>query len=226
MNVRYLGHCSFLINSSKGTTVITDPYGISIPYTFPNLAADVVLVSHEHQDHNATWRIMGEPVVLKRTTNFPVEFEVPVKRTGEKFSVQGIPTFHDNYSGRRRGPNTSWVWHMEGVRYCFLGDVGHVLTDAQVKAIGGDVDVLFLPVGGLITVGSTEAALIINQLTPKIVLPMHYLTPKIEGLNLASEPLDNFLNKMSNVENTYTMSIDIDLARLPARTKVMVLKFE
>lgn len=226
MNVRYLGHCSFLINSSKGTSIITDPYGVHIPYKFPTIAADIVLISHEHQDHNADWRVGGNPVVVKRTSSFPVEHEVPVKRTKERILFKGIPTFHDNYSGRRRGPNTTWVWHLEGVRYVFLGDVGHILKDKQVEAIGGDADVLFLPVGGMVTVGPTEAALIVNQLSPKIVLPMHYLTPKIEFHNLASDPLETFLNKMENVEMTYTMAIDIDLARLPAKTKVMVLKYE
>jgi len=226
MNVRYMGHCSFLVNSSKGSSIVTDPYGIHLPYIFPPVSADVVLISHEHQDHNADWRVGGTPVVVKRTTEFPVEHEVPIKRNRENITFQGIPTYHDKHFGRRRGPNTTWVWHMEGVRYVFLGDIGHVLTEKQIQAIGGDADVLFLPVGGLTTVGPTEAALIVNQLTPKIVLPMHYLTPKIEHYNLAQDPLETFLNKMEKVEMTYTMSIDIDLARLPARTKVMVLKYE
>lgn len=226
MNVRYLGHSSFLVISSKGSSIITDPFGIHIPYKFPTIASDVVLISHEHQDHNADWRVGGTPVIVKRTTSFPVEHEIPIKRTKERIVFQGIPTFHDNYSGRRRGPNTIWVWHLEGVRYVFLGDIGHVLKDKQVEAIGGDADVLFLPVGGLVTVGATEAALIVNQLSPRIVLPMHYLTPKIEFHNLATDPLEKFLDKMEKVELTYTMSIDIDLARLPAKTKVMVLKYE
>lgn len=226
MNVRYLGHCSFLINSSKGTSIVTDPFGSHLPYKFPTISADVVLISHEHQDHNADWRVGGTPVVVKRTTDFPVEHEVPVRRTGEIIAFQGIPTYHDKFAGRRRGPNTTWVWHMEGVRYVFLGDIGHVLDDKQIKMIGGDADVLFLPVGGLITVGPTEAALIVNQLTPKVVFPMHYHTEHIEHFNLTQSPLEEFLDKMENVENTYTMSVDIDLARLPSRTKIMVLKYE
>lgn len=226
MNVRYLGHCSFLINSSKGTSIITDPYGMTIPYDFPTISSDIVIVSHEHQDHNATWRVGGNPVVVKRTSDFPVEQEIPVKKSKERIVLQGVPTYHDNYQGRRRGPNTTWVWHLEGVRYCFLGDIGHVLTDKQIDMIGGDCDVLFVPVGGLTTIGPTEAALVINQLSPKIVFPMHYKTEKIEFHNLAKEPLETFLNKMSNVENTHTMAIDIDLARLPMKTKIMVLKYE
>lgn len=226
MNVRYLGHCSFLINSSKGTSIITDPYGYNIPYNFPDISADIVVISHEHQDHNAVWRVGGEPIVVKRTTNFPIEHEVPVPRTDEKFVFSGIPSYHDRFLGRRKGPNTIWVWHIEGVRYCFLGDIGHVLTKQQIESIGGDADVLFLPVGGLTTVGPTEAALIINQLQPKIVFPMHFWTEKIQLNELAEEPLDAFLAKMTDVEYTYTMSIEIDLIKLPRKTKVLILRYE
>ncbi len=226
MNVRYLGHCSFLINSSKGTSIITDPYGFNIPYNFPDLSADIVVISHEHQDHNALWRVSGSPIVVKRTTDFMVEHEVPVTRTDEKIVFAGIPTYHDRFLGRRRGPNTVWVWHIEGVRYCFMGDIGHVLTKQQIDQIGGDVDVLFLPVGGLTTIGATEAALIVNQLQPKIIFPMHYLTDKLANHNLADEALEAFTGKMTDVERTYTMSIELDLVKLPRRTKVLILKYE
>jgi L-ascorbate metabolism protein UlaG (beta-lactamase superfamily) len=226
MNVRYLGHCSFLILSSKGTSIITDPYGFNIPYGFPDISADIVVISHEHQDHNALWRVQGNPLIVKRTTNFLVEHEVPVPRTDEKFVFTGVPSHHDHFLGRRRGPNTIWVWHIEGVRYCFLGDVGHVLTKQQVDEIGGDADVLFLPVGGLSTVGPTEAALIVNQLQPKVVFPMHFKTDKIAQHGLADEPLDAFLNKMTDVEQTFTMSVEMDLVKLPRKTKILILKYE
>ena len=105
----------------------------------------------------------GNPVVVKRTTNFPVEHEIPIKRTKEKLIFQGIPTFHDKFLGRRRGPNTSWVWHMEGVRYCFIGDIGHLLSEQQLALFGGDCDVLFLPVGGLTTVDPDRGGASVNQ---------------------------------------------------------------
>ena len=226
MLVRYLGHSSFLIFSSKGSSIVTDPYGTNIGYTFPVISADVILVSHEHQDHNATWRVGGNPVVVKRTSEFPVEHEVNVEKFKEKILFRGIPSFHDKYQGRRKGPNTIWVWHMEGVRYVYLGDLGHILTDKQVQEIGGDADVLFLPVGGGTTLSPMEAALVINQLTPKLVFPMHYKTNVTEFAGVTSEVLETFLNKTDSVENTYSMAYDIDLARLPSKTKIIVLKYE
>jgi L-ascorbate metabolism protein UlaG (beta-lactamase superfamily) len=226
MNVRYLGHSSFLVTSTKGTRMVTDPFAANLPYQFPDINTDIVIVSHEHQDHSATWRLPGSPHIVKRTTDFQMEFELNVARTGENFAFLGIPSYHDKKLGGERGPNTIWVWHIEGVRYCFLGDIGHVLTEQQIKAVGSDTDVLFVPVGGGTTIGPSEAVLICNQLNPKIVFPMHFLTHHIENRKLAEEPLDSFLRKMNEVENTFSMSVDIDLVKLPKETRVLVLKFE
>lgn len=164
-------------------------------------------------------------MVVKRTHDFICEQEMVIQRTKEQLTFHGIPTFHDNFQGRRRGPNTVWHFYWEGIHFCHLGDLGHLLTDQQVKIIG-KVDVLFCPVGGKITLNPTEATLVINQLNPKVVFPMHYLTPGIESLGLAEFPLSEFTAKMSTVEDAATMAIDLELARLPLQTKVILLKHE
>ena len=225
MVVRYLGHSSFWISSTKGSSVVTDPYGTHIGYNFPPLEADIVVVSHEHRDHNADYRVNGKPMLVKRTHDFICEQEMTIQRTGETLAFHGIPTFHDNFQGRRRGPNTVWHWYWEGIHFCHLGDLGHLLTDQQVKIIG-KVDVLFCPVGGKITLTPTEATLVVNQLSPKLVFPMHYLTPVIESHGLADFPLSEFTEKMATVEDASTMAIDVELARLPSQTKVVILKYE
>ena len=225
MVVRYLGHSSFWISSSKGTAVITDPYGTHVPYHFPEITADMVLISHEHRDHNADFRVNGKPIVIKRTHDFQCEMEMKSPRTGEMLTFHGIPTFHDNFSGRKFGPNTVWHWYWEGILFCHLGDLGHLLTDQQVKAIG-KVDVLFVPVGGKICLNPTEASLVVNQLNPRLVFPMHYNTPALEGKGLAEFSLEDFSTKMSSVEDAATMAMDIALARLPTQTKVVLLRYE
>lgn len=225
MIVRYLGHASFWISSSKGTSVVIDPYASYIPYNFPPLEADIVVISHEHRDHNADYRVNGNPMVVKRTHDFQCEHELTVPRTQETIAFHGIPTHHDNYSGRKRGPNTVWHWFLEGVHFCHLGDLGHLLTEQQLATIG-KVDVLFVPVGGKETLDPTEAALVCNQLNPRLVFPMHYSTEAIAKHELADHPLSDFTSKMSNVEDAATMAMDVDLARLPSETRVVILKHE
>lgn len=225
MIIRYLGHSSFYISSSKGTAIVLDPYSDYIPYKFPNIEADIVVISHEHRDHNADHRVNGGPVVVKRTAQFPVEHEVPVKRTGEKLAFHGIPTWHDNFAGRRRGPNTVWHFFWEGIHFVHLGDLGHLLTDQQVSQIG-KADVLFVPIGGKSTLGPAEAGLVINQLNPNLVFPMHYQTQPLEDFGLCESPLEAFLQRMSNIEDQASMAYEVELARLPAQTKIVLLKYE
>jgi len=225
MIIRYLGHSSFYVSSSKGTALVLDPYSDYLPYKFPNLEADVVVVSHEHRDHSAVRRVGGSPVVVKRTTDFPVEHEVPIKRTGETLKFMGLPTCHDDMAGRRRGPNTIWHFFWEGIHFVHLGDLGHLLTDQQLFTLG-KADVLFLPVGGKTTLGPAEAGLVINQLNPNLVFPMHYLTPGLEDFGLCDSPLEAFLSRMTRVEDQASMAYEVDLARLPMQTKIVLLKYE
>lgn len=226
MIVRYLGHSCFWVNTGKSTSIILDPYAEYIPYQFPPLESDVVVCSHEHRDHSASFRVAGNPAVVKRTAEFECEFEIPISRTGETLTFHGIPTHHDNYSGRKRGPNTVWHFFLEGVHFCHLGDLGHLLTDQQVQRLGGRVDVLFLPVGGKETIDPTEAVLVMNQLNPRLVFPMHYHTAAIADHNLTEFPLEEFVTRCSNVEDAATMAMEVDLARLPTQTKVVILKHD
>lgn len=225
MIVRYLGHACFWVNTGKSTSVILDPYADYIPYQFPPMESDIVVCSHEHRDHSAVHRVNGNPMVVKRTAEFESEFEIPVQRTGETLTFVGLPTHHDNYSGRKRGPNTIWHFYLEGIHFAHLGDLGHLLTDAQLQRLG-KIDVLFIPVGGKETIDPTEAVLVMNQLTPRLVFPMHYKTPAIEDHGLCDFTLEDFTSRCSNVEDAATMAMEVDLARLPTSTKVVILKHE
>lgn len=225
MFVRYLGHSSFYLNTPKGSRIILDPYAEYIPYDFPPLEADVVVMSHEHRDHNAVYRVKGDPVIVKRTAPFPMEHEFTVPRTKETITFYGLPTNHDNFNGRRRGPNTVWHFFIEGVHFVHLGDLGHVLTEEQMVAIG-KADVLFIPVGGKTTLNPAEAGLVINQLRPCLVFPMHYNTDKIFTKGLAENTLDDFLSRMNDVEDQATMAYELTQETLPEGPKVIVLKYE
>jgi L-ascorbate metabolism protein UlaG (beta-lactamase superfamily) len=146
-----------------------------------------VLVTHEHLDHNGVEAIGGDPTILRSTAG---RLESPI---GE---VVAIASEHDAAAGTVRGPNTVFVFELDGVRIAHFGDFGQrALRDEQAEAIG-TVDLLFLPVGAGPTIGPEQASLIIERLGPRWVVPMHYRTPKIGFL----DPVDPFLERMPHVE--------------------------
>jgi L-ascorbate metabolism protein UlaG (beta-lactamase superfamily) len=143
------------------------------------VSAELLLVTHEHGDHNAVDAIAGEPAVLRS----PGTYESPV---GE---VVGIASEHDPVAGTQRGPNTLFRFTLDGLSVAHFGDFGQsVLRDEQRGALG-DVDVVFLPVGGGPTVGGEAAAALVRELAPRLVVPMHYRTDAVNFL----EPPDAFL---------------------------------
>ncbi|MGA2667268.1 MAG: MBL fold metallo-hydrolase [Patescibacteria group bacterium] len=172
MKIKWLGQSAFEIKSNK--TLITDPHNPMVGKMPKDLAAEVVTVSHAHMDHNYTKAVAGSPEIIDKTGDF----------SAGGFEIKGVSTFHDNVDGKKRGNNVVYVFDVEGLRLCHLGDLGHLLTDEQLKEIGA-VDILMIPVGGFFTIGPDEAVKVTNQLKPKIVLPMHYKAKSLMPFPLA-----------------------------------------
>jgi len=172
MDITFLGHSSFRLKG-KTATVVTDPFDPEVVgLKFPKVAADIVTVSHQHEDHNQADLVKG----VKRLVSGPGEYEIM------GVSIIGIPTFHDEKKGAKRGKNTIYVYEMDGLRLVHLGDLGHKLHEKILEKIG-DIDILMVPVGGEYTIGPTEAVEVARAIEPKMVIPMHYQMP---GLNPAT----------------------------------------
>lgn len=172
MDITFLGHSSFRLKG-KTATVVTDPFDPEVVgLKFPKVTADIVTVSHQHEDHNQADLVKG----VKRLVSGPGEYEIM------GVSIIGIPTFHDEKKGAKRGKNTIYVYEMDGLRLVHLGDLGHKLHEKILEKIG-DIDILMVPVGGEYTIGPTEAVEVARAIEPKIVIPMHYQMP---GLNPAT----------------------------------------
>ena len=168
MKITWHGQSCFKI-AIKDVTLVTDPFGKDIGLKPPHFEADIVTVSHDHHDHNNVSALRGTPFVV----DGPGEYEL------KGVAISGISSFHDNKEGQERGKNTIFIIEAEEMRICHLGDLGEKkLTDNQLEEIG-DIDILMIPVGGVYTIDSEEAAGIISQIEPRIVIPMHY---KIPGL--------------------------------------------
>ena len=175
MQIFWKGQACFQILTSRGKngelSIVVDPYEESIGLKLPNLQADILLVTHNHFDHNNAKEVQGSPFVISN----PGEYDV------KGVCIQGILSFHDDTQGKERGLNTMYTIEVEGMKLCHLGDLGQKeLTGEQLNQIG-DVDILFVPVGGVYTIDGKEASHIVSQLEPKIVIPMHYAVPKLKA---------------------------------------------
>ncbi|MDO8470527.1 MAG: MBL fold metallo-hydrolase [bacterium] len=205
---------SLIISQSKQEQVrlVIDPYDESIGFKLPSMEADIVLVSHEHPDHNNVKAVGGDPFVA----SFPGEYEV------KNIFIKGIPSFHDNSQGKERGQNTIFTIAAEDMRLCHLGDLGQKeLTSEQIDRIG-DVDVLFVPVGGVYTIDAKEASVIVNQIEPKVVIPIHYALPK---LKVKLGEVEQFLKVMGVKNGEPEQKLLVKAKDLSAEeTKVVILK--
>lgn len=204
MRVEWYGQSAFAL-SDGSTTVAIDPFGDlsamagrGIRFDYPDiegLEADLLLVTHEHLDHNGVEAVGGEPTVLRSTAG---RLESPI---GE---VLAVCSEHDEEAGTSRGPNTIFVFDFDGVRVSHFGDFGQsALREEQAAAIG-PVDLLFLPVGGGPTIGARGAADIVATLSPRWVVPMHYRTHRIGFL----ESADEFLGLFDRVHELAEPSFD------------------
>lgn len=169
VEITYLGHSSFRIKGKK-QSLVTDPYDPKkVGFKFPKVSADLVTVSHDHDDHNKSELVAG----VKKVISTPGEYEIG------GVSIIGISSFHDDKKGTERGKNTIFVIEMDNLRVVHLGDLGHTLKEEKINGIG-DVDILMIPVGGKYTIGPEKALQVSQSLEPKIIIPMHY---QIKGLN-------------------------------------------
>jgi L-ascorbate metabolism protein UlaG (beta-lactamase superfamily) len=192
MRIQWYGQSAFALTSAE-TSLFVDPFGDmaaardrGMQWGYPaieDVSAGLLLVTHEHVDHNAAEVIGGSPQILRSTAG---TFDSPI---GE---VIAIASEHDDAAGTKRGPNTIFCFALEGLRLCHFGDFGQAELRVEQRQAIGDVDVLFLPVGGGATTGGEPAAAIVRTLRPRLVVPMHFRT---DAVNFLDSP-DAFLEAL------------------------------
>ncbi len=199
MKIQWLGHSCFRLEESTDSAVVTDPYRSYVGLDLPKVEADVVTISHNHDDHNFVEGVSGNPVVLSETGSFEVK----------GIHILGIHSYHDEVDGEKRGENLIFKFRIDGVDVCHMGDVGQECTPELVEAIG-PVDVLLIPVGGNYTIDSEQAKEYVDRLMPDIVIPMHY---KTRGLELDIDKVDGFLREFDDEYIDYVESDTIEISR-------------
>lgn len=182
--------------------IVTDPFSKEIGLKPPTGQANIVTISHEHYDHNNREAVKGNPFII----DGPGEYSL------NGASIVGIPSRHETEQSQGEGSNTIYIIEIEGIRICHLGDQGKKLTDEQLEQIE-NVDILFIPVGGTYTLNADEALGVINQIEPRVIIPMHY---KINGLKINLDGVDKFAKEIGvRKENMNVSKVTLKKKDLP-----------
>ncbi len=217
VTIKWFGHSCFLIESSQGTKLLTDPMGEETGYDLPDVMPDVITISHEHFDHNYVRPYTNNPIILRGEDVHGRGWQT-AKATVKDIEIYNVGTYHDDVQGRRDGKNSVFVFNVDGLKIVHLGDLGHLLSKEQIEAIGKP-DVLFIPTGGAYTIEYVEAASVVDQLKPSVVIPMHFKTPACKFTLFG---VKRFLKDKENVRvlggNTITVSKDT----LPDETEIVI----
>lgn len=218
VSVTWCGQACFVLESG-GFRVVIDPIPATMGYPPLQVSADLVLVSHEHFDHNNVAAVSGKPVVLRGLAAGGGGWATIDRQVGP-VHVRSVPTYHDDTRGAQRGRNTVFVLEWNGLRLVHLGDLGHRLDEEAVQSIGR-VDVLFVPVGGFYTIDAAGATAVVQQLGPAVVIPMHYRTPAT-GDRLPIAPADAFVAGKPGVRR-FGSTVQVAADQLPASQEIWVL---
>lgn len=208
MDISWYGHSCFRLGE-RGVVIVTDPFSEEMGYARPRIRADVVTISHDHPGHNNRIGFRGGPHFF----DGPGEYEV------RGVFITGIMTYHDGRRGAVRGRNTVFVFDFDGLTVGHLGDLGHVPVQAQVEALS-EVDVLLVPVGGLHTLDASTATEVISLIEPRLVIPMHYKTPKEEA---RLQKVDSFFKEMGLAPVPPVSEFRVTKSSLPSETQVVQL---
>jgi len=220
----WLGQSCFVLETAAGTRIVMDPIPKGLGYELPvGLKADAVTISHEHFDHNNVGLLANKPRVLRGLTADKKGW-TRIDEKVKEVSVRSVGVYHDDKRGAERGLDTVFVFEVGGMRIVHLGDLGHVLTDEQLSAIGS-VDVLLVPVGGFFTIDGYQATRVVDQLRPRlVVVPMHYKTDVSTIKEL--EGVDAFLERKANVRRPGTNTLVLSPVKARPAVEIVVLSWK
>ncbi len=216
MKIKWLGHSCFLLTSDSGTRVLTDPFDSRVGYKLPSVEADIVTISHGHGDHNYVQAVRGKFVQISQAGTFE----------HHGIRMTGIPVFHDEVNGSKRGKNIIYLFDIDGIGICHCGDLGHIPSQAQLDEIG-KVDFLLLPVGGTYTVDYAEAWKIVQLIKPRVTIPMHFQAGIV---NFPLDRVDKFLAEAGagGRKDIFAGKQELEVTpdKLAALPEILVLDYE
>ena len=208
IKIRWHGHSCF--EFSNGKSLVIDPHdGVSIGIAPPRARADIVLITHDHFDHNQARAVEKEDTIVIRESKIIDSIE-----------IEALKAYHDKEMGKKRGEINMYLVKYDFLKFLHVGDLGHALDDKTIEKIG-KIDMLFLPVGGVFTIDAEEAYEIASKIDTKVIVPMHY---KIEGLSLPIERVDRFLEIASESYPIRYVANEIEVEEddIPSKKEIWV----
>jgi L-ascorbate metabolism protein UlaG (beta-lactamase superfamily) len=221
VTLTWLGQSCFVLETATGTRVVTDPIPKGLGYELPvGLRADAVTVSHEHADHNNVALVTGRARILRGLTTDKKGW-TKIDEKVKDIAVRTVGVYHDNQRGAERGLNSVFVFETAGLRIAHLGDLGHLLDDKQLSAIGS-IDVALVAVGGHVTIDAQLATRVIDQLHPRlVVVPMHYRTAASTTFQLGT--VEDFLANKTNVRRVEGNTLPLTAIKSRPAAEIVVL---
>ena len=216
MIIQYYGHSCFKITTKPAgrgqeeVSIFLDPFDKKIGLRPPQGQADVVLVSHDHFDHNNVSALRGNPAVI----NIPGEYSV------KGVAIDGISSLHNDPKSKEEAIlNTIYIIESEEMRICHLGDLGTELNEKQLEEING-IDILMVPIGGKYTIDYKKAIELIKKIEPTVAIPMHY---KINGSTAGIADDKKFCNEIGNCPKERPTKINIKRKDLEEKKMEIIL---
>ncbi|MHB1252563.1 MAG: MBL fold metallo-hydrolase [Candidatus Humimicrobiaceae bacterium] len=208
--ITFFGHSMFVVESKNGLRIGMDPFDENVKSRLPDIAADIVTVSHSHFDHSNTGLFKGSPEIVKGSVKF----------NKNDIYISGYNSFHDNNGGRLRGENIIFEIKTDGIRFVHLGDFGSFQDDNTINMIK-NMDILFIPVGGVYTINFIEAAELIKTLNPKVAIPMHF---KEKDTKMEIDEINSFRNILKNyIIKELGNNLEITKEELPSKVEVWIM---
>lgn len=209
MNIYWFGHSCFLIKTELGKRILMDPFDLDIGYIPYKGDVDIVTISHMHFDHSCTSYINEDAKVLKDFVDYQNTF----------CKINSFHSFHDDCCGLKRDKNFIFKIICDGISLCHLGDLGHILSRKTLNNLG-HIDVLFVPVGEHLTISIDNLKKVIDDINPRVIIPMHY---KTQNLSFYLNTLDNFLMKMKGYAMEHNDLLSLSKETIPCNQKIIIL---
>ncbi len=218
MKIKWYGHACFRIEGDD-IVIVTDPYTPEVAGLDPvDEPADVVVMSSAtDRFHSDASMVPGDPKILNA---LEISGRGPVEVNNVEF--EALPTMESLTHKESPDENAIYRFELEGISILHMGDLGNPLSDEQLALLRGRVDILLALTGGPPTIELEDLEWAIEEIRPRVVIPMHYQIPK---LKLDILPLEPFTSRYPEDAVTRVGATEVEFSSdtLPPTLRVYVL---